>query len=355
MQNPTKTQIEIRTGTAGSMDFLGGESVDLVVTSPPYPMIEMWDSVFAAQDPGIAEVLTGGKGACAFECMHVLLDQVWTELFRVLRPGGLACINIGDATRTLQGEFQLWPNHARVLTALTRLGFSMLPDILWRKPTNAPNKFMGSGMLPAGAYVTYEHEYLLIARKGSRRVFDSAAEKERRRESAYFWEERNLWFSDLWSDLKGVSQELEADEARQRSAAFPFELAHRLICMYSLRGDLVLDPFLGIGTTLLAAAAAGRNAVGVELDPACCQVARRGLATAVDLANTVNRARLQRHLEFVEGRVQAGKAFKHANRPYGFAVITAQETALWLDELLSIEQLSDGHFELEYAGRPLQL
>lgn len=349
-----KTHIEIRAGAAGDMGFLGGESVDLAVTSPPYPMIEMWDAVFAAQDPGIAEALTGGKGACAFECMHALLDQVWAELFRVLKPGGLACINIGDATRTLQGEFQLWSNHARILAALTRLGFATLPDILWRKPTNAPNKFMGSGMLPAGAYVTYEHEYILIARKGSRRVFASATEKERRRESAYFWEERNLWFSDLWSDLKGVDQNLEADEARRRSAAFPFELAHRLICMFSLRGDVVLDPFLGIGTTLLAAATAGRNAIGVELDPACCQVARRGLDTVVDLANRVNRTRLQRHLEFVEGRIQAGKPLKHTNRPYGFVVITAQEAALWLDELLGIAQLSETCFELEYAGRPLQ-
>lgn len=350
-----KTGIQISTGTAGNLGFLGGESVDLVVTSPPYPMIEMWDAVFAAQDPTIAEALAGGKGACAFERMHLLLDQVWAELFRVLKPGGLACINIGDATRTLQGEFQLWSNHARILAALTRLGFATLPDILWRKPTNAPNKFMGSGMLPAGAYVTYEHEYILIARKGSRRVFASAAEKERRRESAYFWEERNLWFSDLWSDLKGVAQELEADEARQRSAAFPFELAHRLICMFSLRGDVVLDPFVGIGTTLMAAAATGRNAVGVDLDPACCQVARRGLDTVMDLANRVNRIRLQRHLEFVEGRIQAGKPLKHTNRPHGFPVVTAQETALWLDELLGIAQLDETRFELEYAGRPLCL
>ena len=124
--------------------------------------------------------------------------------------------------------------------------------------------------------------------------------------------------------------------------------------MFSLRGDVVLDPFLGIGTTLLAAATAGRNAVGMDLDPACYQVARRGLTTVVDLANAFNRARLQRHLEFVASRVQAGKVFKYTNRPYGFPVVTAQETALWLDELLGFEQLSEGHFELDYAGRPLQ-
>ncbi|MCC7263471.1 MAG: site-specific DNA-methyltransferase [Candidatus Latescibacteria bacterium] len=349
-----KTTIQIQAGAAGQMGFLAGESVDLVVTSPPYPMIEMWDAVFAAQDPDIAAWLERGEGQRAFEAMHRLLDEVWAELFRALKPGGLACINIGDATRTLQGEFQLWPNHSRIAAALMRLGFALLPDILWRKPTNAPSKFMGSGMLPAGAYVTYEHEYILIARKGSRRVFASAAEKERRRESAYFWEERNLWFSDLWSDLKGVSQELEAEEARRRSGAFPFELAHRLICMFSLRGDLVLDPFLGTGTTLLAAAAAGRNAVGVELDPACCQVARQGLAGAVALANNTNRARLRRHLDFVAERGRAGKPLKHFNQPHAFPVVTAQEEALWLDELRRAEEGDAGFFSLDYAGRPLQ-
>lgn len=349
-----KTKIQIRAGAAGQMEFLAGEGMDLVVTSPPYPMIEMWDEVFAAQDPGIGRDLEDGEGHRAFEAMHRVLDAVWAELFRVLRPGGLACINVGDATRTLRGEFQLWPNHSRIAAALMRLGFALLPDILWRKPTNAPSKFMGSGMLPAGAYVTYEHEYILIARKGGRRVFASPAEKERRRESAYFWEERNLWFSDLWSDLKGVSQELEADEARRRSGAFPFELAHRLICMFSLRGDLVLDPFLGTGTTLLAAAAAGRNAVGVELDPACCQLARQGLAGAVALANDTNRARLRRHLDFVADRSQAGKPLKHFNQPHAFPVVTAQEEALWLDELLCIEEGKDRHFALDYAGRPLQ-
>ena len=181
-------------GDARGMDDLADESVDLVVTSPPYPMIEMWDDTFRQMSADVREALDEGWGWAAFEAMHLELDRVWLECFRLLRPGGIACINIGDATRTLGGEFQLFPNHARILQAACALGFTTLPDILWRKPTNAPNKFLGSGMLPAGAYVTYEHEYVLVLRKGAKREFRTDAERIARRRSAFFWEERNAWF-----------------------------------------------------------------------------------------------------------------------------------------------------------------
>src|SRR5690606_1592163 len=142
-------------------------------------------------------------------------------------------------------------------SAFIRLGFANMPNILWRKQTNAPNKFMGSGMLPAGAYVTLEHEWILVFRKAGKRTFRSEAEKKLRRESAFFWEERNTWFSDLW-DLKGVKQKITNSGSRDRSAAYPFELPYRLINMYSVKGDIVLDPFLGTGTTALAAMATER-------------------------------------------------------------------------------------------------
>ena len=163
------------------MQMLPSASVDLIVTSPPYPMIQMWDATFCQQDPRIADALQAGRSEEAHERMHCLLDAVWAESFRVLKPGGFACINIGDATRSIDGTFALFPNHARILRHLSRAGFTLLPDILWRKPTNAPNKFMGSGMLPAGAYVTLEHEYILIFRKGGKRIFSTEAQKQNRR------------------------------------------------------------------------------------------------------------------------------------------------------------------------------
>ena len=284
-----ETIVKFLHGTAVDMEQLADASVDLIVTSPPYPMIEMWDESFSEQDEQISACLSGARGRDAFELMHAVLDRVWIEIHRVLKSGGIACINIGDATRTFDGDFQLYSNHSRILHRFLNLGFAALPDILWRKQTNAPNKFMGSGMLPVGAYVTYEHEYLLVLRKGRRRDFTSAQEKDRRRESAFFWEERNVWFSDVWFDIKGAAQALVDETARQRSAAFPFELAYRLVCMFSIKGDIVLDPFAGTGTTLAAAVASGRNAVGIDRDETFLLVARSYLQSMPSFATTYNR------------------------------------------------------------------
>src|ERR1035438_3159780 len=138
---------------AQKMDSIATNSIELVVTSPPYPMIEMWDDIMTKQNPEIYEALNKNNGRLAFELMHQELDKVWSEVNRVLIPGGFACINIGDATRTIDKEFALYPNHSRIISSFLKLGLTNLPNILWRKQTNAPNKFMGAGMLPSGAYV----------------------------------------------------------------------------------------------------------------------------------------------------------------------------------------------------------
>ena len=346
-----KTSANVIAGDATDLGFLNEKSVDLVVTSPPYPMIEMWDDVFQRQRPAAEGALAAGDGPHAFEMMHELLDAAWVEVYRVLRPGGVACINIGDATRTIDGDFRLYSNHSRILSSLLGMGFVALPDILWRKPTNAPNKFLGSGMLPAGAYVTYEHEYILIVRKGPRRDFRSPAEKSRRRESAFFWEERNLWFSDVWSDIRGAGQELVDEASRKRSGAFPFELAYRLVCMHSIKGDTVLDPFGGTGITAAAALAAARNAISVELDPALLPAARSLLQALPKFANEHVRRRLQRHVEFAQNRIAEGGAFKHLNRNYGFPVVTSQERELLLNDVLSVTN-DDGSIIAQYDEEP---
>ena len=346
-----KTSANVTAGDATDLGFLNEKSVDLVVTSPPYPMIEMWDDVFQRQRPAAEGALAAGDGPHAFEMMHELLDAAWVEVYRVLRPGGVACINIGDATRTIDGDFRLYSNHSRILSSLLGMGFVALPDILWRKPTNAPSKFLGSGMLPAGAYVTYEHEYILIVRKGPRRDFRSPAEKSRRRESAFFWEERNLWFSDVWFDIRGAGQELLDKTSRKRSGAFPFELAYRLVCMHSIKGDTVLDPFGGTGITAAAALAAARNAISVELDPALLPVARSLLQALPKFANEHVRRRLQRHVEFAQNRIAEGGAFKHLNRNYGFPVVTSQERELLLNDVLSVTN-DDGSIIAQYDEEP---
>ena len=326
------------------------ESVDLVVTSPPYPMIRMWDELFSRLNPEVAAALGRQDGPVAFELMHAELEKVWGQLWGLLKAGGWVCVNVGDATRRIGNSFRLYSNHARITQSLLRQGFQILPLILWRKQTNAPNKFLGSGMLPAGAYVTLEHEYILIFRKGARRRFEPGEETENRRRSALFWEERNQWYSDLW-DFKGIRQSLNQAGVRQRSAAFPFELAYRLIHMHSVRGDRVLDPFLGTGTTMFAAMAAGRNSIGVEIDAELLAVVDQECGRVPPLAVERASRRLEEHLAFIQEYQAARGEARHRHRRYGFAVVTGQETDLVLDRVLGVARESPGVYRVSYEER----
>ena len=347
-----KTRHQILFTDSRRMETVADESIHMVATSPPYPMISMWDADFTSMDEAISGHLEAGDGRAAFERMHCQLDAVWREIWRILTPGGIACINVGDAVRKVGGDFSLYPNHARILSQLTAVGFTPLPAILWRKPTNAPTKFMGSGMLPAGAYVTLEHEYILIVRKGSRRVFVDRAAKANRRQSAIFWEERNLWYSDVWLDVVGTGQMLNAKTARRRSAAFPMEIPYRLINMFSLKGDLVLDPFAGTGTTLRAAAVAARNSLGFELDPGLTEAFFADIESLPSRANSILDGRLRRHRDFVEKCADAKRALKHINRPYRFPVVTGQETELFLNPILSADLCAEDVLEVTYRSEP---
>jgi len=347
-----KTTHKILFQDSRDLEEIPSESVDLVVTSPPYPMIEMWDEMFINQNPCIQSALANGNGKLAYSLMHEILDSVWDEVFRVLKNDRFACINIGDATRTVNDDFCLYPNHARILTHLLKIGFSALPDILWRKHANTPNKFMGSGMLPAGAYVTLEHEYILIVRKGSKREFKSEEEKENRRESALFWEERNIWFSDVWIDIKGKCQKLSNNMSRLRSAAFPFELPYRLINMYSVKNDIILDPFLGTGTTTVAAMASGRSSIGVEIDESFEQVIYPILHNILEFSNNYLRDRLHKHFQFIQQRIDNSGKLKYTNWHYGFPVVTSQEQFIFLNELLEVQSCGDNLFEVMYSAGP---
>lgn len=347
-----KTTHSILFDDSRNMRNIQSGTIDLIVTSPPYPMIEMWDNLFTELNQDIDKIIKANNVAFAFELMHNQLDPVWDECYRVLKEGGIACINIGDATRTINNDFALYPNHARILSHMLKIGFSALPAIIWRKQTNAPNKFMGSGMLPPGAYVTLEHEYILILRKGSKMKFISEGEKITRRESAFFWEERNCWFSDVWMDLKGASQNLNDERIRVRSVAFPIELPYRLVNMFSVKGGIVLDPFLGTGTTVFAAMASSRNSVGFELDPNFSDVIVNQNDFIVPYSNSIITQRLAKHDKFINDRIEAGHRFKHKNKHYGFPVITKQEVDLLINPLISINIINNNLFEIVHSERP---
>lgn len=331
---------------------LTDETVDLIITSPPYPMIKMWDELYGTLHSHLTEEIIEEESLRAFDIMHNELLKVWQHCFRVLKPGGFMCINVGDTTRSFNGTFHLFSNHSRIIEHCISCGFHALPHILWRKSTNSPAKFMGSGTLPAGAYVTLEHEYILIFRKGERRLFSGENDKQLRRESSFFWEERNIWFSDLW-EMQGKRQKLTTanEELRFRSAAFPFEIPYRLIQMFSLQGDMIFDPFMGTGTTALAAMTSGRNSLGIELDPLFKEEFLSSSNQIKEIINQMNDyidARIENHLTYMKSYIEKKGNTKHFNTSLNCRVITRSEAHLALYRVNNI-QADDRHiFKVEY-------
>jgi DNA modification methylase len=338
-----KTNHTLKTQNSDVMDFINDSSINLVVTSPPYPMIEMWDEIFSSMNPKIRIALNNGNGNEAFELMHKELDKVWNELYRVVSPGGIVCINIGDATRTINNNFNIYMNESRIISHMIKLGFGSLPRIIWQKTTNSPNKFMGSGMFPGGAYVTLEHEHILIFRKGNKPKYEGNALLQRR-ESAYFWEERNIWFSDLWN-IKGERQKSVKGENRERTAAYPLELPLRIINMYSKYGDTILDPFFGTGTTSIAAMILARNSVGIDIDESFISSFNQRLAGIVELSKKYYTDRIQGHTNFVNKREAP---LKYIAEKIKMPVMTSQEIAIRFYNISKVSQVKNDVFLAEH-------
>ncbi|MBA7646306.1 hypothetical protein ES703_54068 [subsurface metagenome] len=352
-----ETEHKVHFKNSSDMSEIKSNSIDLMITSPPYPMIEMWDGLFSSLNEEVKQAIEEEDRKKAFNLMHHELDKVWREVVRVLKLGGIACINIGDATRKIGKIFQLFPNHVKVINFFQNNDFIELPCILWRKPTNSPNKFLGSGMLPPNAYITLEHEYILIFRKGKNKR-TIPPKSENRYKSAFFWEERNKWFSDVWEDIRGISQNLNKSNnnqknIRKRSAAFPLEIPYRLINMFSLYEDLVLDPFWGTGTTSLAAMISARNSIGYEINSKFMGMFNEKMGKVRKLNSEINNNRLHQHLEFIKHYRNKGKDIKYNSAHYKFPVITKQE----IDVLLySIKNYSENenkfilnHQKFEFA------
>jgi len=273
-------------GNSQHMSDLSDCSVHLMVTSPPYPMIQMWDDHFKKVDTHIAELwkeyLSDSqreKVKQIYDAMHAKLSKVWEETHRVLIEGGIACVNIGDATRTINGRFQLFANHATIIECCEDAGFTTLPYILWKKPTTKPKykgkgAFLGSGFLPPNAYVTLDCEFILLFRKGNLRKFPP--NDPCRYDSIITKAQRDEWFSQIWT-VTGTRQ--NDDGIARRIAAFPDEIVERLIRMFSVKGDTVLDPFLGSGTTTKVAMLNERCSVGYEMDEDLVPLMKKKIGT----------------------------------------------------------------------------
>jgi site-specific DNA-methyltransferase (adenine-specific) len=259
----------VHNGDGRDLDWIGSESLHLVVTSPPY-----WTLKEYPANPSQLGAITN------YEDFHNELDKVWTHCYRVLVPGGRICCVIGDvciARRRNLGRHMVLPLHADIAVRCRRIGFDYLTPILWHKIANASyevengSSFLGKPYEP-NAIIKNDVEYIVMLRKpgGYRKPTDY-----QRRESRLSKEEHSAWFRAFWSDVRGES-------TRYHPAPFPEELAFRLVRMFSFVGDTVLDPFMGTGTTLLAAARCGRNSIGVEIEPAYVTMAKKRLDTEID-------------------------------------------------------------------------
>jgi len=245
---------------------LDPDSVELVVTSPPYWTLKEYND-----QPGQL-----GQVADYEEFLDEL-DEVWRHVHRALVPGGRMVIVVGDVnvSRRAFGRHLVFPLHASIQERCRLIGFDNLAPIIWHKIANAKYEmgaggFYGKPYEPNGV-IKNDIEYILLQRKpGGYRKPELAS----RLMSVLAAEDHAEWFQQIWR-ITGAS-------TRDHPAPFPLSLAERLVRMFSFVGDTVYDPFLGTGTTATAAAAWGRNSVGCEIDPVYFQHAVKRVRGALE-------------------------------------------------------------------------
>jgi DNA modification methylase len=250
---PTKHHLYL--GDARQMPASKPDSVHLVVTSPPYWTLKEYNRI------------DGQLGYVAdYEKFLAELDKVWRRCLEALVPGGRLICVVGDvclSRRQNAGRHTVVPLHSSIQEHCRTIGFDNLAPIIWHKIANAQFEAQGNGAPFLGkpyepnGVIKNDIEFILMQRKpGGYRTPDlttkilSVIPEKSHRE----------WFQQIWTGLTGAS-------TRHHPAPYPLELASRLIRMFSFVGDTVLDPFLGTGTTSLAAAKYGRNSIGYEIDP----------------------------------------------------------------------------------------
>jgi modification methylase len=245
------------------------ESVHLVVTSPPYWTLKEYRDT------------DGQLGHVAdYDEFLGALDKVWETCFEALTPGGRLICVVGDvclSRRKNNGRHTVVPLHASIQEHCRRIGFDNLAPIIWHKIANAVHEVEnGSGFLgkpyEPNAVIKNDIEFILMQRKPGGYRQPSLATRIL---SVISDQDHKAWFQQIWSGLTGAS-------TRLHPAPYPLELAERLIRMFSFAGDTVLDPFLGTGTTSLAAMRNGRNSIGYEIDESYLSHACRRMRNSSD-------------------------------------------------------------------------
>ena len=240
---------------ARRMEFLKPESVHLVVTSPPYWTLKEYQRT------------DGQLGFVSdYETFLKALDEVWRGCYNALVPGGrLVCV-VGDvclSRRKNAGVHSVIPLHASIQEHCRVLGFTNLSPIIWHKIANAAYEANGNGggflgkPYEPNAVIKNDIEFILMERKPGGYRSPSLATRIL---SVISTDKYQQWFQQIWTGLTGAS-------TRDHPAPYPLALAERLVRMFSFVGDTVLDPFMGTGTTNVAAAKWGRNSIGVEITP----------------------------------------------------------------------------------------
>jgi DNA modification methylase len=259
-------------GDARGME-LAPESVHLVITSPPYwTLKEYRDTEGQLGHVADYETFLGG------------LDEVWKHCFRALAPGGRLICVVGDvclSRRKNNGRHTVVPLHASIQEHCRQIGFDNLAPIIWHKIANVVHEvengssFLGKPYEP-NAVIKNDIEFILMQRKPGGYRQPSVATRVL---SVISEGNHRAWFQQIWSGLTGAS-------TRNHPAPYPLELAERLIRMFSFVGDTVLDPFLGTGTTTLAAMRNGRNSLGYEIDKTYLTYARKRIQNSLDFFTT---------------------------------------------------------------------
>jgi len=216
-----------------SMHELPDNSVHLMITSPPYNVTKEYDNNLS-----LNEYLD-------------LLNRVWKETYRVLVPGGRVCINVANL-----GRKPYIPLHSYIIDGMAKIGFLMRGEIIWNKASSAsPSTAWGTWLSASNPVLRDIHEYILIFSK------DTFSRMRRGKEATIKKEEFLEWTKSVWT--------FPAVSANQigHPAPFPEELPRRLIELYTFKDDVVLDPFVGSGTTCLAAIKDKRYYIGYDTNP----------------------------------------------------------------------------------------
>lgn len=255
-------------GDSRKMLELEDHSIDLVVTSPPYWHIK---------DYGVEGQI--GYGQSLHEYLKSLY-LVWKECFRVLKPGSRLCINIGDQflRSAVYGRYKIAPLHSEMIVQCEKIGFDYMGAIIWQKKTTMNTtggaNVMGSYPYPPNGMIEIDYEFILVFKKPGKKPAPSKEIKETSKLSKEEWKE---FFSGHWN--------FAGERQIMHEAMFPEELPKRLIRMFTFVSDVVLDPFLGSGTTLRAAINLERNGIGYEINEAFLPIIKQKLSENLSFIN----------------------------------------------------------------------